>query len=175
MMRFIADAMLGKLARWMRIMGCDTEYFSEITDSALSDRARRTHRTILTRDTRLVRQKINRDRAFFVNGDHCADQLRQVVGAFAIDPYKEMLTRCLRCNVRLMPYEKTDAAGKVPPYVFQTQDRFEICPECRKIYWKATHVERMAEQLDRMLKTNRTAASPAEPKQLEKRDAPQTI
>jgi uncharacterized protein len=79
MKRFIADAMLGKLARWMRLMGCDVEYFPEISDRSLTLRAISGNRIILTRDTRLIQQKNNRDRAFLVIGDHYVDQLRQVV------------------------------------------------------------------------------------------------
>ena len=150
---FIADVMLGKLARWMRVMGCDVEYFPEITDRALSDRAQRDNRIILTRDTRLIQQKINRDNAFLVIGDHYQDQLRQVADAFDIDPFRDLLSRCLRCNLLLVSIEKNSLAGKVPPYVFETQDRFETCPRCQKIYWKATHVEHMVGRLQNILKS----------------------
>jgi hypothetical protein len=158
---FIADAMLGKLARWMRMMGCDVEYFRQITDDTLIDRALRGNRIILTRDTRLVRQRICRDSAFLVAGDHYTDQLRQVVQAFAIDPFTDMLSRCLRCNLLLVPCEKKDMAEKVPLYVFETQDRFESCPRCRKIYWKATHAEQMVAQLNAILSSNRLQERPA--------------
>ena len=153
MKQFIADAMLGKLARWMRVMGCDVEYFPEISDHALSDLAKRGNRIILTRDTRLIQWKINRGNAFLVTGDHYSDQLRQVVEAFAIDPFRDMLSRCLRCNVLLAQLDKKDLAGKLPPYVFETQDRFETCPRCQKIYWKATHVEHMVGRLQNILKS----------------------
>jgi uncharacterized protein len=151
MNQFIADAMLGKLARWMRVMGCDVEYFREISDRALSERAQQGSRVILTRDTRLVCQRINRKHAYLVCGDHYPDQLRQVVAAFAIDPYKNLLSRCLRCNAELVSCEKKDLAGNVPPYVLDTQDSFKSCPQCRKIYWKATHVEHMVAALRNIL------------------------
>jgi uncharacterized protein len=147
MNRFIADAMLGKLAKWMRVMGCDVEYIPEISDRTLSDRAQQGNRIILTRDTRLIQLRINRDNAFLVVGDHYPEQLRQVVQAFAIDPLTDLLSRCLRCNILLVSIEKIDLAGKVPPYVYETQDGFQTCPQCRKIYWKATHVEQMVAQL----------------------------
>jgi uncharacterized protein with PIN domain len=159
--RFIADAMLGKLARWMRVMGCDVEYYPEISDRALSDRALCDNRIILTRDTRLIRQRINRNNAFLVVGDHYPDQLQQVVQAFAIDPFRDLLSRCLRCNLLLVSCKKNDLAGKVPPYVFETQQRFETCPRCRNIYWKATHVEHMVEQLKNILSANRLPERPA--------------
>jgi hypothetical protein len=62
---FIADAMLGRLAKWMRIIGCDVEYFSEISDNEISERAFHSGRIILTRDTMLIRRKINRKNSFF--------------------------------------------------------------------------------------------------------------
>lgn len=150
-MKFIADAMLGKLARWMRMMGCDVAYFPEISDPEISSTASRSDRIILTRDTRLTRLKINRDRAFLVCGNHYPDQIRQVVRAFSIDPFSDLLNRCLRCNRLLIPIEKNDIKRQVPQYVFETQERFKICPDCRKIYWKATHVSHMIEQLNRIL------------------------
>ena len=157
MKQFIADAMLGKLARWMRVMGSDVEYFREISDDTLIDRAQRGNRVILTRDTRLIQRRICRDNAFLVTGDHYSEQIRQVVQVFAIDPFTAMLSRCLRCNLLLVACEKKDLAGKVPPYVFETQDGFEICPQCRKIYWKATHAEQMAAQLNDILSPSRLA------------------
>ncbi len=84
--KFIADAMLGKLARWLRVLGCDVEYFPLIGDAELVARASRTGRLILTRDTLLVRRRGARDNHFFVAGDHFRDQLRQVVERFGIDP-----------------------------------------------------------------------------------------
>jgi uncharacterized protein len=172
---FIADAMLGKLARWMRVMGCDVEYFPEIADRALSDRAKCGNRIILTRDTRLVQQKINRDNAFLVIGDHYPDQLRQVVQSFAIDPSRDLLSRCLRCNMPLVSIEKNELAGKVPPYVFETQDRFETCPRCRKIYWKATHVEHMVGRLQNILGAIRMSERPADHRPVGEIYDPETI
>ena len=127
-----------------------------------SDRAQRDNRIILTRDTRMIQQKINRDNAFLVIGDHYQDQLRQVADAFDIDPFRDLLSRCLRCNLLLVSIEKNSLAGKVPPYVFETQDRFETCPRCQKIYWKATHVEHMVGRLQNILEANRMPERPAD-------------
>ena len=153
-MKFIADAMLGKLARWMRIMGCDVEYEPVIDDSEIVERAQENRRIILTRDTLLIKRKKARDNHFFVSGDSYKDQIRQVVQHFGLDPFKLILTRCLVCNVLLRPVEKSHVQKKVPPYVFQSQDRFETCPSCNRIYWPATHRDEMVRQLKDILSTH---------------------
>ncbi|HEX9022616.1 MAG TPA: Mut7-C RNAse domain-containing protein [Geobacteraceae bacterium] len=147
----MADAMLGKLARWLRILGCDVEYFPEIDDTELVERALKSGRLILTRDILLTRRRKARENHFFVTGDHFRDQLRQVVEHFAIDPGGRFLTRCLRCNAVLEEMEREAAAGRVPPYVHATQREFRICPSCGRIYWQGTHRERMVKETEEML------------------------
>ena len=149
--RFIADGMLGKLATWLRILGCDVEYFPALPDSEIAERAMRTGRVILTRDTLLIRRRQARENHFFVTGDGWRDQLRQVVKAFGIDPAGRLFTRCVRCNEPLEAVEKPVVAGRVPPYVYRTQEAFSGCPSCGRIYWKATHRGEMERQLREIL------------------------
>ncbi len=149
--RFLADAMLGKLVTWLRILGCDVEYFGDLPDDEIVERASRAGRVILTRDTLLVRRHEARDNHFFVTGDHWRDQLRQVVAAFGIDPAGRLFTRCVRCNAPLSPIDKPLVAGRVPPYVYETQETFSACPSCGRLYWKATHWEQMEKQLREIL------------------------
>jgi uncharacterized protein with PIN domain len=148
---FIADNMLGRLARWLRVMGCDVEYFPEIGDAELIERSEQSGRLILTRDTLLVRRRQVRANCLFVAGDHFRDQVRQVVRAFAINPCEGFLTRCLNCNALLQDMARERAAGRVPPYVFATREHFQICPDCSRLYWGGTHRDRMKEDLREML------------------------
>ena len=150
-MKFFADAMLGKLAKWLRILGCDVEYRARIGDDELIDAALSSGRTILTRDTRLVRRRGARENHFFVRGDGYAEQLRQVVDAFGIDPAGGLFTRCVRCNEPLAPAARESLRDAVPPYVFRTQEIFRSCPSCGRIYWGATHREAMRRHLARIL------------------------
>ncbi len=143
--------MLGKLARWLRALGCDVEYFPEIGDAELVDRAARTGRLILTRDTLLALRRGARDNHFFVTGDHFRDQLRQVIEHFAIDPVEHFLTRCLECNDILLEADRTAMHGRVPPYVYATQAAFRVCPSCGRIYWQGTHRERMLKEVAEIL------------------------
>src|SRR3990172_613496 len=115
--RFIADAMLGKLAKWLRIMGCDVEYFSEIPDKELAKRACAEKRIILTRDTLLIRRRKVRGNYFFVEGDSYKDQIRQVVKHFSLDPFAGLLKRCLVCNRLLADINKGLVVNKVPHHV----------------------------------------------------------
>lgn len=145
-LKFIADAMVGRLATWMRIMGFDVAYQADIADPVLVARAAREGRVILTRDTLLMKRKRVRGRAFFIESDRVRDQLRQVVERFGFDP-ELVLTRCVRCNRPLEPVEKNEVKGRVPEYVLRTQEEFLECPGCGRVYWGGTHRERMLEEI----------------------------
>jgi hypothetical protein len=150
-MKFIADAMLGRLAKWMRIAGYDVEYSPQIEDAEIAERGLREERVILTRDRLLIRRKTVRNNHFFVRGDRHREQLRQVVRHYPVDIRKQMLTRCLRCNTLLVPVPRSSLRQKIPHYVFATQETFETCPSCRRIYWGATHRESMVRELSRVI------------------------
>jgi uncharacterized protein with PIN domain len=150
--RFFADAMLGRLATWLRIVGCDVSYRARIDDAELVERALEDARVILTRDTLLVRRRKARGNHFFVTGDDYRAQFRQVVAHFGIDPLARLLTRCVRCNEPLLAIGKKDVAGRVPPYVLATQDAFSHCPGCGRVYWGATHREAMIRAIRAMLR-----------------------
>ena len=143
--------MLGRLATWLRIAGCDVVYDPGIDDNQLIDRAAREERIVLTRDTHLIKRKKVRENAFFVTGDSYKVQLASVLARFGIDPYRHFLSRCLRCNQPLAPVQKLEIKDKVPPYVFETQSVFLTCSGCGRIYWAATHKERMEKLLREIL------------------------
>lgn len=149
--RFIADTMLGKLARWLRILGCDVEYFERIDDGDLADRVEATGRILLTRDTLIVRRRKVRDACLLVRGDSWKEQLRQVAAHFGIAPRGNLFTRCVLCNEPLREADKASVEGRVPPYVYATQERFASCPACGRIYWKATHHAGMEARLREIL------------------------
>lgn len=148
--RLIADAMLGGLAKWLRILGLDTVFDPSLDDPEIVDRSVEEGRTILTRDSRLILRK----RAWnhvFVRSEVVDEQVSQVLDELAIEPDPdELFSRCLRCNVPLIETPADQAAREVPPYVARTQSRFRRCPECRRIYWRATHARRMRKRLRRM-------------------------
>lgn len=149
--KFFADAMLGKLARWMRVLGYDVAYESDIEDAELVDRAVKEDRLILTRDTLIVKRRKARDRSVFIESDSVSDQLRQVVDAYNI-PQELFLTRCIRCNSLLEDVDKPSIKDRVPPYVYATQETFSACLSCGRVYWAGTHREMMRLDIERLLK-----------------------
>jgi uncharacterized protein with PIN domain len=149
--RFIADMMLGRLATWLRLLGCDVEYLRAISDEDLVERAYRSGRVILTRDLQLIRRRKARDNHFFVRGDGYKDQLRQVVERFSIDPLARFLTRCLRCNEPLVGIDRPAVREKVPPYVYRTQHDFKACVRCGRVYWRGTHRDEAMKQVGKMI------------------------
>lgn len=150
--RFIADAMLGRLARWMRVLGCDVAYFPAIGDRELVELAESSGRLILTRDTLLVRRRWARENHFLVEGDDFRSQLRQVVERFAIDPNASFLTRCLACNALIEEIGKGSVRERVPTYIYETHEGFRVCPICNRIYWQGTHRQGMAGEIAQLLR-----------------------
>jgi uncharacterized protein len=145
---FAADRMLGKLARWLRIMGQDVIYGPHLSGYGLIRAARAEQRLILTRDRSLKRKQP--PDFLLIESDHYREQLRQVVQACGLDPTARAFTRCLECNTVLVPRAKDSVEKLVPPYVFSTQEKFFSCPRCRRVYWPATHHERMLAEIERM-------------------------
>ena len=147
--RFLVDRMLGRLAKWLRILGYDSAYFPQLSPQGLMREGRRQGRIIVTRDTRFLRQK-NTPPFVFIRDDRFRDQLRQMVAACQLDLLSHLLTRCSDCNCLLERISKEQVQDRVPEYVWQTQATFFRCPQCHRIYWGATHKERIIDELRRL-------------------------
>lgn len=141
-MRLLADAMLGSLARWLRVLGYDTLYDPNLSDHELIRVARAEGRVLLTRDRGLLRRR--NVRVLFIASEHWEEQVRQVLRELPLPP-PAPFSRCLVCNERLIPVSRSEAWGLVPPYVFATHDQFSMCPECNQFYWRGTHWNHMEE------------------------------
>ncbi len=151
-LRFLADGMLGTLAKWLRILGYDTMYHAQLEDNQLVRLARAEGRILLTRDTGLLRRKGLR--CLFIQSESLEEQLAQVLQAFdlrADNPF----SRCPVCNTVLEDVPKHEAWGQVPPFIFQTQERFSLCPECNRFYWRGTHWQRMWQKVEGLKKQER--------------------
>ncbi len=135
-LRFVADAMLGRLAKWLRMLGYDVEFMPDVPDIDILRRARAESRLLLTRDTALARRAGSL--GVLLHHQELKAQLRELAERGLITgPRPE--TRCPLCNVPLRPVPKETVVDRVPPYVYQTQDAFYECPRCHRIYWAGTH------------------------------------
>jgi uncharacterized protein with PIN domain len=147
--RFVADVMLGKLARWLRALGYDTLYYRDASDSRLLGIALREARTLLTRDARLaVRAGTTGLR---VRADGVDAQLREVVDACALRT-PVPLSRCLACNGPLAARAPADVRDRVPPYTLATQPDFRECERCRRVFWPGTHARGILRRLQPFLR-----------------------
>jgi uncharacterized protein len=142
---FIADAMVGKLARWLRVLGFDVLYSSVRDDDEIIRIAESENRLILTRDTGLVARRM-RARFVFIESDHYKEQLRQVLHTLDLKDFK-IFSRCVECNTPLQSVDKEAVFEKVPPFVYLTQERFAVCPTCNRVFWHGTHAEKMLNAL----------------------------
>jgi uncharacterized protein with PIN domain len=137
---FAVDAMLGRLAKSLRMLGYDTFYDREVDDADLKLLAVREGRVVLTRDREIAETSLP-IRVVLVESDHPDEQIRQIVEVLGLDTEAGLFTRCLLCNVPVEDAPRGEVEGRVPPYVLSTQERFVRCPACGRIYWAATHVE----------------------------------
>jgi hypothetical protein len=136
---FLVDSMLGRLARWLRILGFDTWYFREIADRELLQIQQATGRVLLTRDTRLI-QFAGIGRHALLHSNCWRDQLREVVETLSLQVAPErILTRCLVCNRLLERLKEEEVLGRVPDYVAFSTSHFQGCKSCGKVYWAGTH------------------------------------
>ena len=141
-MKFIADVMLGRLAKWMRLLGFDVLYDRTMTDNELIRISLTQNRTILTRDTGLAARPLA-SHHLFIEHDNIRQQLDQVLATFHIMSIPGPLTRCSVCNTLLSPVAKQEIEDLVPRYVYENNNSFLRCENCGKVYWKGTHVRRM--------------------------------
>jgi len=143
--KFAADRMLGRLAKWLRVIGQDVSYGRHLCGAGLIRAARAENRLILTRDRRL-KQKQPPPFIFIDSNDH-REQLRQVIRQCGLSVGAALFSRCLVCNTLLQPRTKESVQTLVPPYVFATAEKFFWCCACRRVYWPATHHQKMVQEL----------------------------
>ena len=126
-LRFVADVMVGKLARWLRMLGYDVLYSNTLEDDEIVRIASSEARAVLTRDVELFGRI--KGPALLVSDDDYSNQVRQVISEFNLTEFA-VLTRCAECNTPLVDVDKESVFLRVPPYVYLTQNRFAICSQC---------------------------------------------
>ena len=151
--RFIADNSVGKLARWLRMMGYDTLLFREKDAREMVRRALDEDRVILTKDSQFMRRRLvagGRIKAVLVKHDDPEEQIREIVKGLALDYRFRPFSLCLECNRVLSPRSREEVRERVPLHVFRTQAKYTECANCRRVYWQGTHWKAMVEKLEHM-------------------------
>lgn len=151
---FLADAMLGRLATWLRLLGYDAAYRRNVEPEPV-ERCRRESRILLTRNTRLLSRR-DLPRHLRIESDRVQEQLHQVIRAFGLEPTASRRWRCARCNVPVLPQGRAEMVGQVPEFVWSRHEAFWACPVCQRIYWAGSHQRRVAEAVRSLLETERT-------------------
>ncbi len=146
-MKFILTKELGRLAKWLRILGFDTVYFNQDKTSSLIIEALRDGRIILTRNRHLP--KTGGLKIVVIQAEKIRDELSEALKTLKIKPCSDMMfTRCIICNEELKEIDKEKVKDKIPEYVFKTQEHFITCPKCQRIYWQGTHWGNIAKTLE---------------------------
>ena len=151
MIKFLADRMLGKLAKELRMLGYDTIYYQGENAYLLIKWAREEGRVILTRNTKLI-PKRPEDNIIRVMEDKPSLQLRELIQKKIISlNEKNFFSRCLLCNILLDEIPREEAEGKVPDFIFYQQREFFRCPQCLRIYWKGSHQDHMQKKINELI------------------------
>lgn len=140
--RFIVDVNVGKLASLLRMLGLDTAYNPKWGDAQIAELAWQEGRIVLSRDKGLLkRKKIEYGR--LLRNHQPLQQLKEVLQFYGLQNGFSMFTRCLRCNSKLQPVPKESIQHLLLPKTRKYYDYFCICPDCERIYWQGSHLQRM--------------------------------
>ena len=144
---FAAEKTLGKLAKWLRILGFDTIYDPGIINPAESGRI------LLTR-TKRIQDEYTTDKLIFIESDKPFKQLQEVIKELGIVK-KDIKTfsRCIRCNTEIRTIDKNSIRSVVPDYVWENQDSFKACIKCKRIYWQGSHTKRSMEVIEKLFES----------------------
>ncbi len=146
-MQFLTDDMLGRLCKWLRIMGFDTVELPGGSDEELFKKARAENRVLLTRDKELA-QKATPKHSLFIKREDYLEQLKEVVQRLHLKvDHKQYFSRCLGCNEPVEEVAKKMIQEEISASVFRDQDRFWRCKHCHKIFWKGSHYTNTLEKL----------------------------
>jgi len=148
---FVADVHLRRLARLLRLLGLDTVHGSDLDDDEIVAISKREHRIILTRDRQLLKHG-DVTHGYWVRSTDPTEQAREVVRRFDLRDQISPFSRCLVCNGELERVEKGEVLDRIPPKTAAWLDEYYACRSCRKLYWRGTHADRLADTIDRIVK-----------------------
>jgi uncharacterized protein with PIN domain len=147
--RFVLDVHLGKLAAYMRMLGFDAVYRNCFVDAQLARISAREHRTLLTRDRGLLKRSTV-THGYWLRETDSRAQLAEIVHRFDLAGSIRPFTRCMACNGVLRVVEKSDVRRELPPRVAEGFDDFRQCPDCRRVFWRGSHYQRMQHWIEQL-------------------------
>ncbi|MGD6807309.1 MAG: Mut7-C RNAse domain-containing protein [Candidatus Bathyarchaeia archaeon] len=149
-MKFIIDAMLGKLARWLRMLGQDVSYSVMFSDNELLGLAKAEGRVLLTKDFELYKSAIGRGLdAFYMEGKTESSLLAEVANRYGLTLEINMdKSHCPACNTPLESAQKEQLKNQLQPNTYRYYDRFWRCPNCGQIYWQGAHWKQIQNTLE---------------------------
>ncbi|MEA1885582.1 MAG: Mut7-C RNAse domain-containing protein [Bacteroidota bacterium] len=140
--KFILDAHLGKLAKYLRLCGFDTLFNNHYNDPEIVNIAEKEKRIILTRDREML--KNNRvTHGYWVRSQKNEEQLKEVLTRLDLKKQVRLYTRCMVCNTPLEEVDKEDIEDRLQPGTRRYYSEFKLCPGCGRIYWCGSHYEKM--------------------------------
>lgn len=141
--RFVLDVHLGRLARYLRLLGFDVCWRNDFEDEELADMSAAQKRILLTRDRRLLyrRQIVH---GYFVRATDPSQQVEEVCRRFELHDEIAAFKRCARCNGLLMKVDKASVACQLEARTLHYYDDFYKCARCRHVYWQGSHFARMS-------------------------------
>ena len=148
-MRFLLDGMLGKLARWLRMLGHDVLYSVQFDDSELLELAKKEERVLLTKDFELYKRAIGRGLdAYYVEGKTEAERLAEVAKRYGLQLTMDMdKSHCPICNTKLQATPKEQLEEELEESTFKFYDKFWRCPNCSQVYWQGAHWKQITQTL----------------------------
>ena len=145
---FIVDAMLGNLAKKLRVLGYDSKYFSSIEDDKIISIAKNEKRIILTKDEQLTKIAEKQSASFvLIRGNDELEQIVQINAKIKLDRFvvDTNNSHCIACNGKLQSIEKFRIIGKIPEGILEREQEFWMCDSCKKVYWEGTHFQKLQE------------------------------
>jgi len=140
--RFVADVHLGRLMRYLRMMGLDVLYKNNFVDEEIVRISLIERRAILTRDRGILKRN-EVTHGYWVRSTKVEEQVKEVLKRFDLQKEVKEFTRCIECNEPLKSIKKETIIDLLPPRVANSQNEFYNCTSCKKVYWKGTHYLRM--------------------------------
>ena len=144
-LKFICDVNVGKLAVLLRMIGADAWMENEWDDACIAAAAQKFGRVVLSKDSGLLKRK-QIEFGRLVRSEDPDRQLKEVVDFFGLRPDR-FFSRCLRCNARLVPVEKSEIEHRLLPKTRKYFHEFFLCPGCGRIYWSGSHMDKMRDRL----------------------------